>query len=138
MNSMKSFQALSRHTPTTLTLQPPNFLGGRGQTISQTNILLITTRTNSPSGIPRRAYPEWFHPPHQISMGISSSFCKEKGWEPPPMCQFLHAQQSHREGSLSASPHHGPTQCSWSCQDIFENRFETCIPPHMHCGGGRT
>src|SRR5258708_40308458 len=71
-------------------------------------------------------------------MGMSSSFCKEKGWESLPMCQFPHTQQSHREGLLPTSPHHGPTQCSWSCQDIFENRFETCIPPHMHCRGGQT
>src|SRR5258708_3831569 len=71
-------------------------------------------------------------------MGISSSFHKEKGWESLPMHRFLCIQQSHGEGSLSAPPHHGPTQCSWSCQDILKNRFETCIPPHTHCRGGQT
>ncbi len=134
MNSTRYSQVLrlicSHHT-----LQPPNFSGGRGETFSQADILLITTRTSGPLRIPWGTYMEWFYPPHQISMGISGSLCKKERWEALPMCWFPCTQQSHGEGSLSTSPHHRPAQHSWTCQDIYENRFETCIPPCMHCGG---
>src|SRR6266436_1702940 len=81
---------------------------------------------------------EWLYLPHQISMGISGSFHKKERWEFMPMCQFLCTQQSHREGPLSAPSHHRSAQCSRTHQDIYENRFETCIPPCTHCRGRQT
>src|SRR5258708_38625869 len=80
---------------------------------------------------------EWLYPPHQISMGISGSFCKKERWEFTPMHQFLCTQQSHGEGPLSAPSHHRSAQCSRTCQDIYKNRFKTCIP-RTYCRGRRT
>src|SRR6266436_7053301 len=81
---------------------------------------------------------EWLYLPHQISVGISGSFRKKERWEFTPMRQFPCTQQSHGEGLLSAPSHHRSAQHSRTCQDIYENRFETCIPPCMHCRGRRT
>src|SRR5260370_28709850 len=71
-------------------------------------------------------------------MGISSFFHKKERWEFTPMCRFPCTQQSHGEGLLSTPSHHRPAQHSRTHQDIYENRFETCIPPCTHCGGRQT
>src|SRR5260221_8087345 len=108
----------------------------KSKSFSQANILLITTGIDSSPRIPRGAYTERLHLPHQVSVESSGSLCKKEGREPPPMCPFPCTQQSHGERSLPTSTHHGPAQRPWAHQDILKNQLETCLTPRTHCGGG--
>src|SRR5258707_9564564 len=53
------------------------------------------------------------------------------------LCVNFHAL-NNGEGPLSAPSHHRSAQHSRTRQDIYENRFKTCIPPCTYCGGRQT
>ena len=102
---------------------------------------------------PQHPYPYqlWDHPADLVTEGpaqwLSPSLLAPKGLSVSGgtgcyrvsayVSISAHSTKSQRRIAI-CSPHHRPTQCSWSCQDILENRFETCIPPHTHCRGGQT